>query len=132
MFYESRLATKLNRGTKVSVNQGGHVTTWLEKKIIYLAKYIIGTCSKFSRNNRLTQPIVDDCRNMLQFFQEYHMQYFFRETNKVADLLAKLGRGQSESFISCVTLPFVVMEALSFDCISAPCTRLIRAPIAFD
>ena len=60
------------------------------------------------------------------------MQHCFRQTNKVADLLAKLGRSQSESFISYVTPPFVVMEAFSFDCISAPCTRLFRAPIAFD
>ena len=60
------------------------------------------------------------------------MQHCFRETKKVVDLLAKLGRGQSESFISYVTPLFVVMEALSFDCISAPCTRLIRASTAFD
>ena len=60
------------------------------------------------------------------------MQHCFKETNKVADLLAKLGRGQSESFISYVMPLFVVMEVLSFDCISAPCTRLIRAPTAFD
>ena len=96
------------------------------------ATEVISLFSKPSSDNRLTQPIVDDCRNMLQVFQEYHMQHCFRETNKVADLLAKLGCGQSESFISYVTPPFVVMEALSFDCISAPCTRLIQAPIAFD
>ena len=53
------------------------------------------------------------------------MQHCFKETNKVVDLLAKLGRGQFEPFISYITLPFVVMEALSFDCNAVPCTRLI-------
>ena len=96
------------------------------------AAEVIPLFSKPSSDNRLTQPIVDDCRNMLQVFQEYHMQHCFRETNKVADLLAKLGRGQSEPFISYVTPPFVVMEALSFDCNAVPCTCLIRAPTAFD
>ena len=93
---------------------------------------VISLFSKPSSDNRLTQPIVDDCRNMLQVFQEYHMQHYFRETNKVADLLAKLGHGQSKPFISYVTPPFVVMEALSFDCNAVPCTHLIRAPTAFD
>ena len=96
------------------------------------ATEVISLFSKPSSDNRLTQPIVDDCRNMLQVFQEYHRQHCFRETNKVADLLAKLGCGQSEPSISYVTPPFVVMEVLSFDCNAVPCTRLIRAPTAFD
>lgn len=49
-----------------------------------------------------------------------------------ADLLAKLARCQSESFISYVMPPFVVMEALSFDSNSVPCNRFIRATIAYD
>lgn len=60
------------------------------------------------------------------------MQHYFRKTNKVAALLAKLGLGQSKPFISNVTPPFVNFEALSFDCNVVPCTRLIRAPIAYD
>ena len=96
------------------------------------AAEVISLFSKPSSDNQLTQPIVADCRNMLQVFQEYHMQHCFRETNKVADLLAKLGRGQSEPFISYVTPPFVVMKALSIDCNAIPCTRLIRASTAFD
>ena len=86
------------------------------------AAEVISLFSKPSSDNRLTQPIVDDCRNMLQVFQEYHRQHCFRETNKVADLLAKLGCGQSEPSISYVTPPFVVMEVLSFDCNAVPCT----------
>ena len=75
---------------------------------------------------------MDDYKNMLQAFQEYHMQHCFRETNKVADLLAKLGRGQFESFISYVMPLFVVMEALSCDCNAVPYTHLIRASTAYD
>ncbi|KAM3709127.1 hypothetical protein ACJW31_02G149400 [Castanea mollissima] len=75
-------------------------------------------------------------RNMLQPFQEYHMQHCFRKTNKVALIaklgLAKLGLGQSKPFISYVTPPFVNLEALSFDCNVVACTRLIQAPIAYD
>ena len=49
-----------------------------------------------------------------------------------ADVLAKLACCQSESFISYVMPPFVVMEALSFYSNSVPCNRFIRAPIAYD
>lgn len=60
------------------------------------------------------------------------MQHHFEETNKAADLLANFGRCQSESFMSYVTPPFVVMEALVFYSNVVPCTRLIRATIAYD
>ena len=93
---------------------------------------VINLFSKPNYFNRLTQPIVDDCRNMLQIFQEYYMQHCFRETNKAADLLAKLARCQSESFISYLMPPFVIMETLLFYSNAVSCTRLIRALIAYD
>lgn len=57
------------------------------------------------------------------------MQHFFRETNKAADLLVKLGCYQVESFVSNVTT-FIVMEALAYDSNVVTCTLLIRAPPA--
>ncbi|KAK7842264.1 hypothetical protein CFP56_014097 [Quercus suber] len=67
---------------------------------------------------------------MLQAFLEYRMQHCYRETNRVADLLANLGRCQDESFVSYANPPFVVMEALNYD--SNVVTRSIRASVAFD
>ena len=76
------------------------------------ASEVINLLSKPSDINRLTQPIADDCRNMLQAFKEHRMQHCFRETNKAADLLAKLGHYQAESFASYVTTSFIVMKPL--------------------
>ncbi|KAK9999743.1 hypothetical protein SO802_019346 [Lithocarpus litseifolius] len=45
------------------------------------AAKVISLFSKPSFDNRLTQPIVDDCRNMLQAFQEYHMQHVLLQGN---------------------------------------------------
>ncbi|KAK7852979.1 hypothetical protein CFP56_037460 [Quercus suber] len=72
----------------------------------------------------------EDQRSMLQAFLEYRMQHCFRETNKVADLLANIGRCQEDSFVSYVNPPFVVMEALNYD--SNAVTHTIRTPIIFD
>lgn len=94
------------------------------------ASEVINLLSKPSDINRLTQPIADDCRNMLQAFKEHRMQHCFRETNKAADLLAKLGHYQAESSASYVTTPFVVMEAHAYDSNAITCTLLIRASTA--
>ena len=87
------------------------------------ASKVINLFSKPSYANRLTQPIMDNCRNMLQAIQEFRMQHCFRKTNKAVDLLAKLGYCQIESFVSYVTPPLVVLEALAYD--SNAVTRLI-------
>lgn len=103
----------------------------IDKLIINVdASEVINLFSKPSYTNRLTQPIVNDCRNMLQAFQEYHMQHCFRETNGAAYLLANLGRCQTKPFVSYVIPPFVVMEAPDYD--SNVVIRLIRASTAFD
>ncbi|KAK7840428.1 hypothetical protein CFP56_016726 [Quercus suber] len=91
------------------------------------ASEVINLFSKPSNTNRLAQPIVHEYRSMLQAFLEYHMQHCYRETNRVADMLANIGRCQEDSFVSYVNPPFVVMEALNYD--SNAVTRTIRTPI---
>ena len=103
----------------------------IDKLIINVdASKVINLFSKPSYANRLTQPIVDNCRNMLQAIQEFRMKHCFRKTNKATNLLAKLGCYQTESFVSYVTPPLVVMEALTYD--SNVVTYLIQAPTAYD
>nr|POF08271.1 putative ribonuclease h protein [Quercus suber] len=100
----------------------------IDKLIINVdASEVINLFSKPSNTNRLAQPIVHEYRSMLQAFLEYHMQHCYRETNRVADMLANIGRCQEDSFVSYVNPPFVVMEALNYD--SNAVTRTIRTPI---
>ena len=87
-----------------------------EKLIINVgALEVINLLSNTKANDRLTQPIVNDCKNILQAFQKVHLQHCYRETNKVVDFLVKLGRRQSDPFVYYVTPPFGIMEALSDD-----------------
>nr|POE83413.1 putative ribonuclease h protein [Quercus suber] len=59
----------------------------IDKLIINVDAFeVINLFSKPSYTNRLTQPIVNDCKNMLQAFQEYRMQHCYRETNRAANL----------------------------------------------
>ena len=103
-------------------------TFMLKKKLIINvdALEVINLLSNAKATNRLTQPIVDNCRNILQAFQEVHLQHCYKETNKVADFLAKLGHRQSDPFVYYVTPPFGIMEALSDDTNAVLYNRTIR------
>ncbi|KAL0008631.1 hypothetical protein SO802_010133 [Lithocarpus litseifolius] len=85
----------------------------IDKLIINVDAFeVVNLLSKPSNSNRLTQPIVNDCRSMLQAFQEYRIQHCYMESNRAAHLLATIGRCQDESFVSFESPPLVVMEAL--------------------
>ena len=102
-----------------------------EKLIINVdALEVINLLSNAKATNRLSQPIVDDCRNILQAFQEVHLQHCYRETNKVADFLAKLGHRQSDPFVYYVTPPFGILEALSNDANAVLYNRVTRVVTA--
>ena len=68
-----------------------------------------------SNSNRLTQPLVNDCRDTLQAFQQVRLLHCYKEANTAADSLAKIGCVQSELFVSFVTHPLSVMEVLNYD-----------------
>ena len=102
----------------------------IEKLIIHMdASEVINLLSKPFSTNQLTQPIVTDCRSILQVFQEYRVQHCYRETNRAADLLANMGRCQDVQFISFVNPPFAVLEALEYDSIDV--NRPSRTSLAF-
>jgi len=70
---------------------------------------------------------VDDCRNILQAFQEFNLQHCYKETNKPTDFLTKLGHNQSNPFVYYVTPTFDITEVLSTDSNAVICPRLTRA-----
>ena len=68
-----------------------------------------------SNSNRLTQPLVIDCKDTLQVFNQVQLIHYYREANRAADSLAKIGCAQTKCFVSFVTPPLSVMEVLNFD-----------------
>ena len=86
------------------------------------------TCQSRSSSNAFYSSLLADCRSLLGRFQHYKVQHAFREVNRVADALAKLGCVMKEQFvilnsppsdtISCYVLSDVNGE--SFCRLSAP------------
>ena len=67
------------------------------------------------------RPLVADCRFLLQRIPHKELKNVFREANKCADRLAKLGGSQEADFVVLDTPPACICDVLSFDnsgCIS--------------
>jgi ribonuclease HI len=67
------------------------------------------------------RPLVADCRFLLQRIPHKELKHVFREANKCADRLAKLGGSQEADFVVLDTPPACICDVLSFDnsgCIS--------------
>ena len=77
---------------------------WALRDGIHMAKYLnihnlainvdsaeaINLLSSLCNSNRLTQPLVNDYRDIRQAFQQVHLLHCYKEANKAADSLAKI------------------------------------------
>jgi ribonuclease HI len=61
------------------------------------------------------RTLVDDCRFLLQRIPHKELKHVFREANKCADRLAKLGGSQDDDFVVLNTPPTCICDVLSFD-----------------
>uniref|UniRef100_A0A2N9FE83 CCHC-type domain-containing protein n=1 Tax=Fagus sylvatica TaxID=28930 RepID=A0A2N9FE83_FAGSY len=75
--------------------------------------------------NVFLSAIVADCRCLLERFERYTLHHIFREANGCADALAKAGCTQLIDFISFISAPAHVLEALAFDSSSVTRIRLV-------
>nr|XP_023882721.1 uncharacterized protein LOC111995064 [Quercus suber] len=79
---------------------------------------VVKLLSSSSSTNRLTRPLVAECRDIFQAFQQVQLCHCYREANHAVDLLAKIGSSQCEDFVYYVTPPFSLLDVLVFDCAS--------------
>ena len=65
--------------------------------------------------NLLMEPLLTDCRNLLQSFPNKRVIHAFREANQCMDALARLGARSEPSFVVFVNPLPVVASLLAFD-----------------
>nr|XP_023916422.1 uncharacterized protein LOC112028020 [Quercus suber] len=75
--------------------------------------------------NMVMEPLLTDCRNLLQSFPNKRVIHTFREANQCADVLARLGANFDPSFVGFENPPPVVASLLAFDLSDMYCNRLI-------
>ena len=63
------------------------------------AKVVVKLVQSQSPSNAFYSSLLADCRSLLGRFQHYKVQHAFREVNRVANVLAKLGCEIQEHFV---------------------------------
>ena len=63
------------------------------------AKVVVELVQSMSSSNAFYSSLLADCRSLLGRFQHYKVQHAFREVNRVADALAKLGCVMQDHFV---------------------------------
>ena len=71
---------------------------------------VVKLITSSSSIDRLTRPLVTECRDILQAFHQVQLNHYYREANQAADLLAKMGSSQQEDFVYYVTPPFILLD----------------------
>ena len=75
--------------------------------------------------NLVMDPLLFDCRDLLQEFTNPVVKHVLREANQCADTMAKLSLNLDVSFITFVNQPPVVVNLLAFDKAELYCNCLI-------
>lgn len=71
----------------------------IKKIVVELdAKVVVSLITNSSKTKKSINSSVMDCKNLLQGFEEYIIQHNYREGNRVADVLAKMGSYQVDKF----------------------------------
>ena len=60
-------------------------------------------------------PLVDDCRDLLKRFPQAQIKHCYREGNKCADRLARIGTELEENFVVFAAPPSVIVPLLVLD-----------------
>ena len=88
-------------------------------------EFLIYLLSNSSANNLILKPLLIDCRNLMKTFPNCTVARIYKETNKGADKLARMGADlQSDYPILCNPLP-MVEELLASDKVKHICNKLV-------
>ena len=77
--------------------------------------------------NMLMEPLLSNCRNLLQAISNKRIEHVYREANQCADALAKMGTNRNFTFVVFVEPPPMVGTLLAFDKANMFCNRLINS-----
>ena len=86
---------------------------------------VVGLLFNPSCVNLVMEPLLFDCRNLLQDFTNPIERHVFRKVNQCADALANLGLHLNSSFVTFVDPSPMVEDLLAFDKVELYCTRMI-------
>ena len=79
------------------------------------AKAVVDVLRNYSYDNRIISPIMDDCRQLVLCFQQIQIKHCYRQANRCADMLAKMGVEQEIELLNLLSLPMDILQILQDD-----------------
>ena len=79
------------------------------------AKAVIDVLSASKCTNSLVAPLVDDCKQLATQIHQIHFKHCFREANRSADKLARMGATQDSEFKLFLCQPVDLVIVFNFD-----------------
>ena len=79
------------------------------------AQTVVDVLRNYSYDNRIISPIMDDCRQLVLCFQQIQIKHCYRQANRCADLLAKMGVEQEIEFLNLLSPPVDILPILQED-----------------
>ena len=79
------------------------------------AKSIVDLLVNSDYSNNAISPLVDDCRSLMAQLPRVQIKHCFREANRCADGLARLGAKQSGDFLLFNCPPVDIIDLFNFD-----------------
>ena len=70
------------------------------KIIVQYTKAVVDCFLNPNYHNNVISPILDDCRQLMRRFRQIQVRHCYRQANRCADMLARMGNDQEHDFIS--------------------------------
>lgn len=86
---------------------------------------LVHLLTNLASDNLMLEPLLNDCKTLIRSFPNYLVTHIFREVNRCADRLAKMGAVQIIDFLILYEPPLVVDNLLVFNKAKIFCNRLI-------
>ena len=80
------------------------------------AKMVVDVFKNSDHVNYIISPILDDCRHLASRFHQIQFSHCYRQANRCADMLARIGADQEAEFILFSSPPVDLFKALEDDC----------------
>jgi len=79
------------------------------------ANAVVDVLRNSKYDNNIISPILDDCNQLVLRFQQIQIKHCYRQANRCADLLAKMGVEQEIDLIKYISPPVDVLQTLQDD-----------------
>ena len=80
------------------------------------AKVLVDVIKNSAYVNQIISPILDDCRQLMTSFQQVQLKHCYREANRCADMMARIGADQELEYVLFSSPPVDLAKALEDDC----------------